>query len=164
MQIARLIKTTRTKLGRTDCVISWKDICENTKRSQANRKQRSEDLSIYQPYLKALCSVPCYFLAPDHMPCRSTLLMVSILSLFFGIVYAYGSRTYSVVTSFGVLVDSTQGNKTTLLPLHRPFLWDYLRPALYSFRLKKKKKRRKPRYFYGLNWRDKHMFPEICWS
>ena len=42
--------------------------------------------------------------------------------LFFGIVYGYGARTYSVVTSFGVFVDSTQGHKTTLLPLHRPFL------------------------------------------
>ena len=71
------------------------------------------------------------------MPCRSIVLMVSILSLFFGIVYAYRARTYSVVTSFGVLVDSTQGHKTTLLPLYRPFLWDYIRPALYSFRLKK---------------------------
>ena len=34
--------------------------------------------------------------------------------LFFGIVYGYGARTYSVVTSFGVFVDSTQGHKTTL--------------------------------------------------
>ena len=92
------------------------------------------------------------------MPCRNTVLMVGILSpknrLFFGIVYGYGARTYSVVTSFGVFVDSTQGHKTTLLPLHRPFLWDYIRPALYSFRFKKKKKR-KLRYSYGLNCRDK---------
>ena len=92
------------------------------------------------------------------MLCRSTVLMVGILSpknrLFFGIVYGYGARTYSVVTSFGVFVDSTQGHKTTLLPLHRPFLWDYIRPALYSFRFKKGKKRNL-RYSYGLNWRDK---------
>ena len=42
-------------------------------------KRRFIDLSAI---LKALCSVPCYFLAPDHMPRRSTVLMVSILSLF----------------------------------------------------------------------------------
>ena len=89
------------------------------------------------------------------MPWRSIVLMVSILSLFFGIVYAYRARTYSVVTSLGVLVDSIQGHKITLLPLYRPFLWDHIRPAQYSFRFKKKKKQRKPCYSYGLNWRDK---------
>ena len=40
MPIARLIKTTRTKLGRIDCVTSPKNICENTKRSQANREAK----------------------------------------------------------------------------------------------------------------------------
>ena len=40
MQIARLIETTRTKLGRIDCVTSRKNICENTKRSQTNREAK----------------------------------------------------------------------------------------------------------------------------
>ena len=83
MQIARLIKTTRTRLGRIDCVTSQKNICANTKKSQANREAK-----IYRfiSHIKGPFSVPCYFLAPDHMLRRSTVLMVSILSLFFGIV------------------------------------------------------------------------------
>ena len=47
------------------------------------KKRRFIDLSAI---LKALFSVPCYFLVPDHMPRRSTVLMVSILSTFFSIV------------------------------------------------------------------------------
>ncbi|XP_074636230.1 uncharacterized protein LOC141894462 [Acropora palmata] len=42
MQIARLIKT---KLGRIDCVTSRKNICDNTKRSQANREAKSGGMS-----------------------------------------------------------------------------------------------------------------------
>ena len=83
MQIVRLIKTTRTKLERINCVPSRKNICENTKKSLANREAK-----IYRfiSHIKGLFSVLCYFLAPDHMLRRSTVLMVSILSLFLGVV------------------------------------------------------------------------------
>ena len=122
MQIARLNKTTSIKLGRIDCVNSGKNICENTR---GHRQTEKRKIYRFISHIKGP-SIPCYFLAPDQMLCRSTVLMGGILSpknrLFFGIVYGYGARTYSVVTSFGVFVDSTQGHKTTLLPLHRPFL------------------------------------------
>ena len=107
MQIARLIKTTRTKLGRIDCMTSRKNICENTE------KRRFIDLSAI---LKALCSVPCNFLAPDHMPRRSTVLMVSILSLFFGIVLhtALARTRWSPHSGFWLIV--LRGTKQLYFP------------------------------------------------
>ena len=119
MQIARLIKTTRTKFGRIDCVTSRKNICENTKRSQANREAKIYRFISHTkgPLFRSLL----LFRARSHAAykyCTDGEHFVTI----FRYCIAYGTRTFSVVTSFGVLVDSTQGHKTTLLPLHRPFL------------------------------------------
>ena len=73
------------------------------KHKEVTGKQRSEDLSIYQPYKRPFVPFPVTFQC--QITCRvEVILMVSILSLFFGIVYAYRARTYSVVTSLGVLV------------------------------------------------------------
>ena len=140
MRISWLIKTSGTpQLGRIDCVTSRKNVCENTKRSQANREAKT--YRFITSILKGPFSVPCYFLAPDHMPRRST--DGEHFFTIFRYCIAYGTLTYSVVSTFGVLVDSTQGHKTTLLPLHGPFIWDYIRTALNSFRFLKKNKEKK---------------------
>ena len=143
MQIARLIKTTRTKLGRIDCVTSRKKSCERGHRQ--TEKRRFIDLSAI---LKALCYVPCYFLAPDHIPRRSTVLMVSILSLFFGIVLhtALARTRWSPHSGFWLIV--LRGTKQLYFHFIGLFSETISGQRCTVLDLKKK---RKSCYSYGLN-------------
>ena len=142
MQIARLIKTTSTNFGRIDCVTSRKNICENTKRSQANREAKIYRFisHIKGPLFRSLL----FFSARSHAVqkyCTDGQHFVTKNRLFFGIVYAFGARTYSVVTSFRVLVDSTLGHKTSLLPLHKPIFSETISGQRCTVLDKKKKEK-----------------------
>ena len=97
-----LIKTTRTsgalpKVGEN----RLRDQLKEYRGQRQTEKRRLIDLSAV---LKALFPFPVTFLR--QITCHVEVLMVSIFSLLC-------ARSYSVVTAFGILVDSTQGHKTT---------------------------------------------------
>ena len=92
----------------------------SAKTQRGHRQTENRRLIDLSAILKAPFSIPCFFLAPDRMPRRNT--DGEHFFTIFRCCIADGARMYSVVTTFGVLVDSTQGHKTTFLPLHGPFL------------------------------------------
>ena len=140
MQIARLIKIGENRLCDQPKEYLRKHI-------EVTGKQRSEDFLDLSTILKALCSVPCYFLAPDHMPRRSTVLMVSILSLYFVLHTALARSRWSPHSGFWLIV--LRGTKQ--LYFHFIGLFSETISGQRSTVLDLKKEKKNPRYSYGLN-------------
>ena len=97
-----LIKTTRTSGALPK--VRRNRLRDQPKEYRGHRQTEKRRLIDLSAILKALFSLPCYLFAADHMPRRST--DGGHFSLFC-------ARSYSVVTAFGILVDCTQGHKTT---------------------------------------------------
>ena len=154
MQIARLIKTTWTKLGRKDCATSRKNICENTKRSQANREAKIYRFISHIKYLRPFVPFPVTFQC--QITCREEVLYWwSAFCHYFSVLYmhtALARTRWSPHSGFWLIV--LRGTKQLYFHFIGLFS-ETISGQRCTVLDQKEKKQRKPRYSYGLNWRDK---------